>query len=200
MERASFIFTVLFMLVGPLKVIPGFMTLTHGRDRRFMREVAIQASLIASFIVLCVAVAGKQMVAQYEISVEALRFAAGLILLLSALQTTFRNSDQAPAEYANRATLQLAMSPVAIPMIVPPAGVAAILVSVIIASGRPELQLMIAVSLAVIMLLNFLIMFYIDRVAGVPGLLLALTVLGATLVFIQAALAIETMLSAFEAL
>ena len=58
MECASFVFTIFFMLLGPIKIIPGFLKLTHEADRSFKRELAIKAALIASTIVAFVAVLG----------------------------------------------------------------------------------------------------------------------------------------------
>ena len=41
MEQFSFIFTIFFMLLGPVKLIPSFGGLTRGADRQFKRDVAI---------------------------------------------------------------------------------------------------------------------------------------------------------------
>ena len=58
MEQFSFIFTVFFMLLGPLKFIPAFAGLTQGADSRFKRDVAIRGVVIASVLCAFVALAG----------------------------------------------------------------------------------------------------------------------------------------------
>ena len=50
------------------------------------------------------------------------------------------------------------------------------------------------------MVLDFLVMYFIDRVMKTPGLTIVLTVLGSVLVFVQAALAINMMLVALTSL
>ena len=86
------------------------------------------------------------------------------------------------------------------PIIVPPAGIAAILISIMVAPNYPGMESVIALALLTMMTLNFLVMFFIDEVLKVPGLLLGLHVFGSMLMFIQVALAIETVLAALRSL
>ncbi len=52
--------------------------------------------------------------------------------------------------------------------------------------------------LAALMVLDFLVMFFIDPIVKLPGVLLVLNVFGAILVFIQIALALELLVIAFR--
>jgi multiple antibiotic resistance protein len=169
---------------------------TQGADRRFKKEVAIRGSLIASAIVLCVALLGKQTLGRYEVSLDAVRLAAGLVLLISALRVMFHSAESPPSELRKPAALELAISAVAMPIVVPPPGIAVILIAMMIAPGYPGMESIIAFALATMMVLDFLVMFFIDQVLRVPGLLLGLHVFGSMLMFIQVALAIETVLVA----
>jgi len=186
------------MLLGPLKLIPGFFKLTHEADRLFKRELAVKASLIASATVAFAAVAGGEATARFGISLDAVRLAGGLVLLISALNILFPRGDAPRAESGKTNVLQLAMSPVAMPMIVPPAGIAAILIFVMLAPENPEIRSAIALALSAMMVLDFLVMFFIDHVVQIPGLSLVLQVFSAVLVFIQVALAIETFMTGFR--
>lgn len=201
MERASFVFTILFLLLGPIKVIPGFHHVMQGTDARFKRDVALKATLLASAVVALVVLLGRDMVDKYEIHLDAVRLATGLVLLISALKTMFPGPAPQPeartAAPAPRA-LEIAASPLAMPIIVTPAGVAALLVFIMIAPLYPGLALVIPAVLVPIMALNFLAMFFNDRIVKLPGLLLALHVLGFVMVFIQVALAIETIVAALR--
>ena len=58
----------------------------------------------------------------------------------------------------------------------------------------------VAIILPIIMVLDFLVMYFIDQVMKTPGLMLVLSILGSVLIFVQAALAINMMLVAFESL
>jgi multiple antibiotic resistance protein len=186
------------MLLGPLKIIPAFMKLTREADRAFKRDVAIKASMTASALVVVIVLLGKGLVARYEISLDSVRIAGGLVLLLSALKVVFPGPEPVRAESVKPTALQLAISPVAMPITVPPAGVAAILITLLLAPTYPGMGSVIVWGLATMMTLDFLAMYFIDTLAEVPGLLLLLQVLGAVLIFIQIALAIETFLVAFR--
>jgi multiple antibiotic resistance protein len=101
-----------------------------------------------------------------------------------------------------KATLaQLAVSPLTVPIIIPPAGIAAILIFVTLASESPVtypgLYRAVAIALTVILLLDFLVMFFNSSITRVPGLVLVLQAAGAVLVFIQVALAVEIILAGF---
>ena len=56
----------------------------------------------------------------------------------------------------------------------------------------------VAICLAIMMVLDFLVMYFIDRVMKTPGLMIVLTVLGSVLVFVQAGLAIQMILNALK--
>ena len=200
MESLSFVFTISFMLLGPLKLIPGFLKLTREAERPFKRELAIKGSLIASATVAFAAIVGTQAAARFGISLDGVRLAGGLVLLVSALNILFPRPEQPAMQTAKPAALQLAVSPLAMPMIVPPAGIAAILIFVMLAPNNPGMEFAIAIVLAAVMLLDFLVMFFIDHVARLPGLSLLLQVVGAVLVFIQVALAVGTLMMGFRGL
>jgi multiple antibiotic resistance protein len=195
MEQFSFIFTIFFMLLGPIKIIPAFAGLTRGADKRFKRSLAIRGVLIASAICAFVALAGGTLLDKYHISIAALRISGGLVLLIAALQVIFQKAHPSSPGSGTPAALQLAASPVAVPVIVPPAGIAAILIGVMLAPEFPGMIQVIAICLAIVMVLDFLVMYFIDRVMKTPGLTIVLTVLGSALIFVQMCLAVEAILN-----
>jgi multiple antibiotic resistance protein len=198
MEMFSFIFTIFFMLLGPAKLIPLFAGLTRGADARFKRDVAVRAAVIASVLCVFVALAGGTLVGKYRISIDALRIAGGLVLLISGLQVIFQKAAHARPPSGTPTALQLAVSPLAAPGIVPPAGVAAILICVMLAPEFPGMGQAIAICLAIMMALDFLVMYFIDRVMKTPGLTIVLSMLGSVLVFVQVSLAVEIVLNALK--
>ena len=92
MEQFSLIFTVFFMMLGPVKLIPSFGGLTRGADTRFKRAVAIRGAVIASALCVFVALAGGTILGRYRISIDAVRISGGLVLLIAALQVIFRRA------------------------------------------------------------------------------------------------------------
>ncbi len=200
MDSFSFVFTIFFMLLGPVKTIPAFAALTKGADSRFKRDVAIRAALIASGIGVFLILAGEYLLGRYHISLDALRLSGGLVLLLAALNVIFPRSQAPSGPSGAPSALHVAVSPVASPIIIPPAGVAAILIFAMLAPEYPGIVLVIFICLAIMMVLNFLVMHFIDKVASSSGLMLTLQVLGSVLVFMQIGLAMETMLEALRSL
>lgn len=205
MELFSFVFTVFFMLLGPAKLIPSFAKLMQGADVRFKRDVAIRGTAIAAALCAFVALAGEYLLGKYHISIDALRISGGLVLLIAALLAIFKKAPPAGPKPAGptpvtSTAFQLAASPVAVPLIVPPAGVAAILLSVMLAPRYPGVVKAVAICLAVMMVLDFLVMHFIDRIMKIPGLAIVLTVLSAVLLYVQVALATQMMLVAFRSL
>lgn len=193
MERFSFVFTIFFMLLGPVKIIHAFAGLTRGTDLRFKRAVAIRGALIASALCAFVVLAGSTLLGKYRIQLDAVRIAGGVVLLISALRTIFIKA-QPPTPVPGATPIQLAVSPLAVPIIVPQAGVAAILIFLMQEPNSPGIIPLIVFSLAIIMVLDFLVMYFIGGVVKTPGLAIVLSVLGAVLVFIQACLATQMIL------
>jgi multiple antibiotic resistance protein len=199
-EQFSFVFTIFFMLLGPLKLIPAFAGLTRGAEVRFKRDVAIRATTIALVLCAFVALAGGTLLGKYRISLEALRMGGGLVLLISALLVIFQKAQPPSPGPGTPTALQLAASPLAVPIIVPPAGVAAILIFMMLAPQYPGMMQAVAICLATIMVLDYLVMAFIDQILKTPGLALVLTVLGSVLVFVQVCLGLQMILVALTSL
>ncbi len=200
MNELSFIFTVFFMLLGPIKVIPAFAKLTHDTEPEFRRAVAIRSSLLATAICAFVAFAAQSLASKYHLSVQAVQITGGLVLLISALTTIFPRHQPAVSAGAKPTPMQLALSAIATPVIVPPAGIAAIMVFVMLAPDRPGLYQAIASAIAILMLLDFLVMFFHDQIVKIPALVPLLQLFGSILIVIQIALAVQVMINAFQSL
>jgi len=198
MDSYPFVFTILFMLLGPLKTIGPFAKVTAQRDDAYVRKVAILATLASAAIVAFIAFAAGGLLGKYQISLPALKIAGGLVLLIAALRTMFGESTVPDPGKADRPALSFAVSPVTVPIIVPPAGVAAILILSAFAGELPGIVKVITVSLAIIIALNFIVMFFNRAIVKLGAVMLVLTLIGAVLVFIQAALAIDTILMGFK--
>ncbi|MCG3203595.1 MAG: hypothetical protein KCHDKBKB_00266 [Elusimicrobia bacterium] len=82
----------------------------------------------------------------------------------------------------------------AVPIIVPHAGIAAMLIFVLHAPHYPGMLRLVLVSVAIMMILDFLTMYFIDQILMIPALTLVLTVLGSVLIFMQACLATQMIL------
>jgi multiple antibiotic resistance protein len=192
------IFTFLFLMLGPFKIIGPFAKITKGADATFTRRIAVRASLFASLAMLVAAFLGETFLGQYGIPVPILSLAAGIILFLVALQNILEEFAPHSAETAEPSptpTLNMALSPLAFPTIVTPYGIAGIVVFLALS---PDLhgRLVIGAILLAIMVMNLIVMLMTRRIGPVLGVVLQ--ILGAVLGVIQVALGLQIIHSSLQ--
>jgi multiple antibiotic resistance protein len=80
------VFTLFFIMLGPLRLIGPFAKLTAGRPESELRQVALQGSGIATLTVLVAGLIGSTMLAKWHVVVGALAIAGGIIFFMVALR------------------------------------------------------------------------------------------------------------------
>lgn len=187
--------SLLFTLMGPIAIIPGFAALTTGAPRGQVVRIALVAGGVASVAIAIAVLVGAGALAGAGTSRPALIIAAGLILLLTALSNILGFGKPSAPESGKPGPVPLAagVSPIAIPGIVTPVGVCVLIIFV---SYFPTLEhklQVLAVALAIVALdvLALLMAQAFMRVVG----LLPLIILGAIFGVLQAAMGIEMTLS-----
>ena len=192
------IFAVLFLMLGPIKLIGPFAAITKDCDRAFCFRLATRAFLFSLAAVTIAVVLGKNMLDNFAIPVQVLQIAAGVILFLVALQAVLQQySGARPPERTEPPTLALAFSPLAFPTIVTPYGIAAVTILVTLAPTI-EISLMSAGVAYFILFLDWLAMLAahtIVRWLG-PVLLLFGVILGVN----QVALGLQLMVGGISGL
>ncbi len=188
--------SLLFTLMGPIALIPQFAAATAGTERALSIRIALVA-LLTAFVTLGLAVfVGAAAMAKAGTSPSSLIIAAGLILTLTALRSFFGAATRVERDERKPVTAALGFSPIAIPGIVAPVGVA---VLIIFASYFPSTADKLAIMgvVAAIMLLNFAAMlganWFMTRIGAAP-----LLVLGAVFGVLQAAMGIEMLISGLK--
>jgi multiple antibiotic resistance protein len=184
------IFTFLFLMLGPVKIIGPFAEITSVADSALARRLALSATLYSSLALLLAAFLGERLLAKYDIPLPVLALAAGIVLFLVALRTILQqfNAPDRSAEEVTAPTLSMAIMPLAFPTIVTPYGIAALMIFIAL-SPDLEGKLMIGVILLAIMLLNLIAMLLARRILGTVGVFLQ--ILGAVLGIIQVALGLQ---------
>ena len=192
------IFALLFLMLGPIKLLGPFAAATKDCDRIFRLRLATRACLFAAAAVTIAAALGEQMLDNFAIPVLVLQIAAGLILFLVALQAVMHQYDVTPPpDRTELPTLAYAFSPLAFPTIVTPYGIAAVIILIALAPTT-EIRLMVAGVVYFILLLDWLAMLVAHIVVRwfSPLLLLLGVVLGVT----QVALGLQLMLGGMSGL
>lgn len=199
MPDLSQIFTLLFLMLGPFKLLGPFVKITQNTDQLFARRIAIRAILYSLVALTLAAFLGEKMLSNYGIPVPILTLSGGIILFLVALLNVIKQFEPARTQElsAGKPSLEVAMYPLAFPTIVTPYGIAAVIVFTTLA---PDLRTKLSVGaiVAVIMFLNFLIMFF-AKVLFRP-LAIVLAILGAILGVIQVAVGAKIIYNSLVAL
>ena len=78
------LFTLLFVTLGPLKIVGPFAHLTREADETRMRQIAVRSFLIAMGAAVVGGFAGRALITGWSIPVSALLLSGGMIFMLSA--------------------------------------------------------------------------------------------------------------------
>jgi multiple antibiotic resistance protein len=178
------IFIMLFLMLGPIKILVPFVNLTRHADPVLRRRLATRALLFSMAALALAGLLGRNILENFEISVPVLALTGGLILFLVALRTVLEQSlPQARLKQDSIAPgTDLALSPLAFPLIVTPYGIAAVIVFATLAQDDTSAILTIASIVLVILLLDWLAMLFADAILKWTGTALQvfIVVLGVT--------------------
>jgi len=138
LDQAVHAFVTLFVTADPIGIVPIFIAIAGDRSTHEQRSIALRAVLIAGSVLIAFAIFGDAILAFFGITIPAFEVAGGLLLFVIGFQMVFskgkppRQGPSAPPADAD--LTQMAVFPLAIPMI---AGPGAISASVLLAS-RPD--------------------------------------------------------------
>lgn len=193
--------TFLVLMLGPFKIIAPFVSLTAGADAGLERKIALLSVLFSGAALLLAGVFGESIISKYGIPLPILALSAGVVFFVVALSETTRPAqpDRAADDPAGRPppTVGSALSPLAFPTIVPPYGVAAL---VVFLAFTPDMAGRIKIGLIVmgILLANLLVMLVARRLVAIIGT--GLAVVGAVLSIVQVALGLQIIHNSLMAL
>jgi len=192
-------FVFFFLTLGPLKAIGPFAKVTRGADPALLRALAWRATLIATIIVLAVALLGALILENWRVSLPAIIIAGGFILFLQALQMILAApptpSSPPPADDQPPPSLALAHFPLAIPALVTAPGITAIAAFIAIAGADWTQQGIVIGLLLLIMALNLLALLNVRLIFQYVSPTI-LQVVGWVMAVLQATLAAQYMINA----
>lgn len=139
MELLATSFTTLFVAFGPVETALIFGALTRGVHRPERFRLASQATVIAGIVLTFFAVLGPSLFEALQVSLDAFRVAGGILLLLQAIDLIFAHptglSSLTPREQREAAEPgEIAVFPLAFPVIAGPAS----LTAVVLLMGRAQ--------------------------------------------------------------
>lgn len=138
-------FATLFVTIDPVGLAPMFLAITAGMSRADRRKVAIRAVITAAGILGLFYATGQTVLNVLGISVSAFRVAGGILLFLIAIEMIFGKRQERKSETAEKVVgssdghhgtvNELAIFPLAIPLISGPAAISAI---ILLSSQAPD--------------------------------------------------------------
>ena len=161
MPDYSQIFTLLFVMLGPVKMLGPFAKITQHADPVFIRNIAIRAIFYSIITLTVAAFLGEKIIIRVAVPVPILALSGGIILFLVALLGVIQQFEPGkPYEGpVGNPPPEVALYPLTFPTIVTPYGIAAVIV---FNTLNPDLRnkLILGAIVVGIMVLNLLVMLF----------------------------------------
>jgi multiple antibiotic resistance protein len=199
--------TTIFVMADPFGNIPIFLGLTGGMSPTERRYVITRASVIATAILVAFALVGQQVMDVLGISINSLRIAGGLLLLLIALDMLIstglhaKKTESVDKGVPDDEIESVAITPMATPLIVGPGVMTVTVVYMNLAAGWDKAFVLAAILVAMlgswIVLVNCDLLYHVLHRDGTRVLT---KVMGIVLAAIATEMMISGILGAFPVL
>ncbi len=161
-----------FFIVDPFAATPTFLAITAGYERSRRKQMARSAALTCLVLLTVFATIGKYVFRVFGISMPAFKLAGGLLLLLIALdmlQARRSRTRETPEEQSDaRATEDVGIIPMGIPMLAGPGSLSTVMV--LVGQGQSWRDAIpVLVSVAIVSGVAYLVLASADRVEAVLG-------------------------------
>ncbi|KKX33793.1 MarC family protein [Rhizobium sp. LC145] len=197
--------TTMLVTLDPPGLAPVFLGLTVGMTALQRRQVAFRGSLIGFGLLAAFAIFGSGILGLLGISIGAFRIAGGLLLFWISFEMVFEKRQERKEKTSQAAITidhihNIAVFPLAIPLIAGPGAISATVLLAGTFTGALDRVLLIAV-IALIMLLVYatlLIAERLDRFLGVTGRAILTRLLGVILAALSVQFVVDGVRSAFN--
>jgi multiple antibiotic resistance protein len=196
MITPAFVFTIFMLTLGPIKTVPAFFAMTQDQSAASMRALAVKGTTVATAVAMVVALVMTEVAAWWRISPDDLRIAGG-ILLFGAARDMIGQFSRPAAPRSGEPLKQPAVTPLAIPIIITPWGVTALLFFAELSSGDLMMQSTVVGILLLIMLLNLVGMLLVRPIIACVGII-TFQVLGWIFAVLQAGLAVDAVVTSLR--
>jgi multiple antibiotic resistance protein len=189
-------FTSILFLVDPIAVIPAYLAFTRAESIERRKATARTACIAAGLTLLVFAAAGDSILKLFGVTLPAFRIAGGFILWLVAMDMlqAKRSTQEGPEELMEgQQKDDVAITPLAIPMLAGPAAMSTVMVLSAQAVGTAP-QGIVYSAIIVVMVISWASLRVADRVfarLGESGIRVTTRVMG----LILAAIAVQLVLS-----
>lgn len=196
--------TSMLFIVNPIAVIPTYLVITQKETARQRAGTARRACIAAACILVAFAFAGRQIFSVFGITIDAFRVAGGLILWVVAMDMLHgvRRTQESETEITEGASKEdVALTPLAMPMLAGPGAISTTMVLSGQASSMPQ-KVAIYLAIVVTMAIAWVVLRVGDRVVlrmGETGIRVMTRIMGLLLAAIAIQFVITGALDAWHA-
>ena len=186
-------FAALFVTVNPIQSAAIFAALTEGGGPAYRRATAIKSVTVAAGVLLLFALFGDDVLRFVGISLSGIRVGGGILLMLVSIDIVFGRSI-APPSPASGAGADIAVFPLATPVIAGPAAITAVTVRASEANNDVVTTTLLLDVLGGVMLLTLgalLAAAAIRRWLGETGMSVVIRILGILLTAVSAEMILQ---------
>ena len=159
------VFVTLFVIIDPPGIVPIFLSLTSTMTAKQRSRAAMVAVGVAVLIIGVFALFGRFILDYMHISLPALQFSGGLLLLIVALQLLAGKEG----EMASSDGVNVALVPLGTPLLGGPGAIVAMMLFVEEASGEGPKIIALVIAMILMTAAMYLTMRFSDLVARVLG-------------------------------
>jgi multiple antibiotic resistance protein len=172
LEFAAISLSLIFFIVDPLGTAPIFLSITEGKSAQERNRTALRASVITFLILLVFAFVGEWILRLLRVTISSFQIAGGIlifIIALSMLQARRSRAKSTPREeHEKHEGEDVAVFPLAIPMLSGPAAITTVMVLINL-STSPLQRALVILAIFLTCLLTYLILRASGRVLGLLG-------------------------------
>jgi multiple antibiotic resistance protein len=124
-------FTSVLFIVDPIAIVPTYLVITQRQTTAQRRNTALRACIAAALLMITFAAAGRAIFGLFGITMPAFRIAGGLILWVVAMDMLHGNrttQEGDPEIVEGRAKDDVAITPLAMPMLAGPGAISTVMV------------------------------------------------------------------------
>ena len=196
-------FILFFVTIDTIGNIPFFLSLTEDAKIKQRNQIAIRSVVIAFFIMITFAYAGRYLLEVIDVSLDSLKIAGGIILMFLAIDILFekrkkRREKRVEDALDEKSFEEIIVFPIAIPFIAGPSALTTIILLIGNYSINTEFQVPVILALIAALLVSLILMIGASFIVKfIPKQILHAT--ARIMAFILAALATQFIIDGIKA-
>jgi multiple antibiotic resistance protein len=196
-------FILFFVTIDTIGNIPFFLSLTEDVKIKQRNQIAIRSVVIAFFIMIIFAYAGRYLLESIDVSLDSLKIAGGIILMFLAIDILFEKRKKRREKRVEEALDEqnfdeIAVFPIAIPFIAGPSALTTVILLTGNYSVNTEFQIPVILALIAALFVSLILMLGASFIVKfIPKQILHAT--ARVMAFILAALATQFIIDGIKA-